>query len=66
MTGIGFAIIKKIAKRKRANKMSQTNQRFIEELAEFEYRFRDGLVFTPEQKAEIMAICQQIILIAGE
>ncbi len=52
--------------RKRANKMSQTNQRFIEELAEFEYRFRDGLVFTAEQKAEIMAICQQIILIAGE
>ena len=46
--------------------MSQTNQHFIEELAEFEYRFRDGLVFTPEQKAEIMAICQQIILIAGE
>jgi hypothetical protein len=46
--------------------MSQTNQKFIEDLAEFEYRFRDGLVFTPEQKAEIMAICQQIILIAGE
>ena len=46
--------------------MSQTNQRFIEELSEFEYRFRDGLVFTPEQKAEIMAISKQIILIAGE
>ena len=46
--------------------MSQTNQKFIEDLSEFEYRFRDGLVFTAEQKAEIMAICQQIILIAGE
>ena len=46
--------------------MSQTNQHFIEELAEFEYRFRDGLVFTAEQKAEIMAICQQIVLIAEE
>ena len=46
--------------------MNQTNQLFIEELAEFEYRFRDGLVFTAEQKAEIIAICQQIILIAGE
>ena len=66
MTGTEFVIIKKIAKRKRPNKMSQTNQKFIEDLAEFEYRFRDGLVFTPEQKAEIMAICQQIILIAGE
>lgn len=46
--------------------MIQTNQLFIEELAEFEYRFRDGLVFTPEQKAEIMAICQQIIKLTQE
>ena len=52
--------------RKRANKMTQTNQKFIEDLAEFEYRFRDGLAFTAEQKAEIMVICQQIIAIAGE
>ena len=46
--------------------MSQTNQKFIEDLAEFEYRFRDGLVFTAEQKSEIIAICKQIILIEGE
>ena len=50
----------------KGEEMSVTNQKFIEDLAEFEYRFRDGLVFTAEQKAEIMAICQQIILIAGE
>jgi hypothetical protein len=41
--------------------MSIINQKFIEELKEFEYRFRDGLVFTPEQKEEIALICNQII-----
>ena len=46
--------------------MSQTNQKFIEDLAEFEYRFRDGLVFTAEQKREIGEVCRQIILLTEE
>ena len=41
--------------------MSVTNQKFIEDLAEFEYRFRDGLVFTAEQKEEIKNVCLAII-----
>jgi hypothetical protein len=46
--------------------MSKTNQKFIEDLKEFEYRFRDGLVFTEEQKQEINIVCRQIILLTEE
>jgi hypothetical protein len=46
--------------------MSKINQDFINELAEFEYRFRDGLVFTDSQKEEIKTICEYIIKLTEE
>jgi hypothetical protein len=46
--------------------MSQLNKKYIEDLKDFEYHFRDGLVFTAEQKEEIRAVCKQIIEITEE
>jgi hypothetical protein len=41
--------------------MSELNQKYIDELAEFEYHFRDGLVFEASQLNEIILICEAII-----
>ena len=41
--------------------MSEINQKFIEDLKEFEYHYRDGMVFTEEQKEEIRLVCEAII-----
>ena len=53
-------------KQKARGNMSVINQKYIDELAEFEYAFRDGMVFTDEQKALIKAICEQIIALTKE
>ena len=41
--------------------MSAINQKFIEQLKELEYSFREGMVFTDEQKEEIINVCQAMI-----
>jgi hypothetical protein len=46
--------------------MSTVNQKFIEELKEFEYNFRDGMVFSTSQIDEIITVCEQIISIAKD
>jgi len=42
------------------------NERFIEDLADFEYHFRDGMVFDDEQKERIKVLCEQIIGLCNE
>ena len=42
------------------------NQKYIEDLKEFEYRFRDGMVFTDEQKQEIFLVCSEIMALTRE
>jgi hypothetical protein len=51
---------------KKDEKARNINQKFIEDLKEFEYQFRDGMLFSEEQKEEIARICQQIIQLAEE
>lgn len=46
--------------------MSIINQKYIDELSEFEYGIRDGMVFTKEQAKEIVIVCEQIIKLAEE
>jgi hypothetical protein len=41
--------------------MSRYTQRYIEELKELKYMLRAGLVFSDEQKEEIVIICNLII-----
>ena len=47
-------------------KTSEINQQDIEYLKEFEYRFRDGMVFNKKQAKEIVLVCNQIIKLAKE
>jgi uncharacterized protein YjiK len=47
-------------------KMSAINQKFIEDLKELEYALRDGMVFSEEQKTEIILVCGAIIANAKE
>ena len=46
--------------------MSTINQKYIEDLKEFEYGLRDGMVFSKEQAQEIILVCEQIIKLAEE
>jgi hypothetical protein len=41
--------------------MSEVNQKHINDLADFEYMIRKGMVFTIEQQTELKAICEAII-----
>ena len=46
--------------------MSNINQKWIEQLKEFEYFFRDGMVFDEMQLREIRLVCREIIELAQE
>ena len=41
--------------------MSTINQRIVNELAEIEYRIRDGLVLSDEQKEQVKLLADQLI-----
>lgn len=46
--------------------MSDINQVYINNLADFEYYMRDGMVFTEKQYNEIAEIAQRILLMAEQ
>lgn len=46
--------------------MSDINQVYVNNLTDFEYYIRDGMIFDEEQKKQIKAVCKQIIRLMNE